>query len=324
MVDKPNFEAFAALLREVTPAAKEYPAWVDRPDLPDRVRALWRAVGVPPIAKEMLPKASKQEDELVLADVFERWFEDALTRDRWAFEPEDEPIPWRRLPPHPRAVGDYESRILVVSDVDPEPTLHTVRQGSPESVPCAFGYSYWCMRTLLIRATRQNAVYYPVERTLELEPSSLAPDIGVSRVREGIYSIAPFLEEEGRWLLYRDIDTFTEFAMALSPEELGCFGKPSGLTLDVRLSKKQDLDPIGKRIDPRFTPIHDESGNPRHTRLVGRIEGRWAWIEAHVPARHVRVKCDPSAGEAVKAWLEKGGAKITSSDVFNRTSYSYW
>lgn len=322
MVNEPNFEAFAALLREVCPTAKEYPAWVDRPDLPHRVRALWCAVGVPPIAQEMVPRASKQEDEMVLAEVFERWFEDALTRDRWTFEPEDEPIPWRRLPPHPRVIGDYESRILVVSDVEPEATLHTVRQSGPESAPLPFGYSYWCMRTLLIRATRQNAVYY--ECTLDVEPISPALDIGVSRVREGIYSMAPFLEEEGRWLLYRDLDTFTEFAMGLSPEELGCFGKTYALTLDVGLSKKLDLDPTGKRFDPRFTPIYDESGNPRHTRLVGRIEGRWVWIEAHVPARHVRVKCDPSAGEAVKAWLEKAGAKITSSDVFNRPSYSYW
>lgn len=321
---EPDFAAFAALLREMSPAANEYAPWVDRPDLPARVRSFWSAVGVPPFRAEMLPKASKEADQAILGDVFEGWFEDALTRDRWTVEPEDEPVPWRRLPPHPRVVDTGQRRILVVSDVEPEPVLHTVRQTHPDTVPLAFGHSLWCMRVVLLMATRENAASYWFDRQLDAEPICPGLDIGVSRVSDGIYSIAPVVKDERKWFVPRDIDTFTEFAMTLSPEERGRVEIPYGLKMEVRLPKTVALDPTSKQIDSNFTPIYRQPPEPRTTRLVGRIGGRWVWIESYGPSRHIRVTCDASASPAVSAWLESAGATITSTKELGRPMTSYW
>lgn len=316
-----DFKAFAALVKKLRPGSKGYAAWADRPGLPKSVRAFWKAVGVPPYKSAMLPKASKAEDEAVLKQVFEGWFSDAATRDRWALEPEDEPIPWRHLPANPRVVASTDGAVLLASDIDPEPSLHVLWRHTPRTTRLRFSYFFWCMREVLVRATTTNSANYWFDRRLKSEP--VLPDLklGVSKVRDGIYSITKFKEDETDCFVYRDLNTLIDFVLSLPPKKRECVDTPHGSQILVRLSKKQELDPRLKRIDLRFTPIPLQGGT---TRLVGRIEGYPVWIVRNGQVGEVAVLCDTEAQEPVKSWLKSGGARITETRVVRRLRSNYW
>lgn len=311
-----DFEAFASLLREMSPH-EEYSQWPDRPDLPDSVRAFWGAVGIPESSSSVVPRASREEDEAVLAGVFERWFDDAATRDRWAVEPEDEPIPWRRLPPTPRVVSDQGKRVLMVSDVGPEPSLHIFWQTYCGSEQPPFAYLFWCMRQLLQSAVAPNCAGHLLERELG-EPLLPELGIGVRKVANGIYLRSMLVKGEGNECVFSDVDTYTDFVMSLSPDERECFDEPEGLRIEAQLSKKQRLYPGLKQVDPNFIHLS------RIKQLAGRVEGHWVWSRSNGPPRNVAIRCDPTAEQVVKTWLENGGAKVTDVRVTSRALMTYW
>jgi len=316
-----DFKAFAALVKKLSPGTKKYAAWDDRPGLPKSVRAFWKAVGVPPYRSDMVPKASKAEDEAALKEVFERWFSDAATRDRWALEPADEPIPWRHLPANPRVVASRDWAVLLASDIDPEPTLHILWQNAPRPKRLRFSYFFWCMRMMLVDSTAASSVDYWFDRKLKSAPVLPELKLGVSKVGEGIHSIKKFAAEgECDCFVYRDFRSLSDFVLSLPAKKRECVDTPYGLKMDVRLSKKQAHDSGPNRIDSGFTPIPLEGGMMR---MVGSVEGHSVWIVREA-RDEVAVLCDTESEEAVKAWLKRGGARVGRVKVCERPRHNYW
>ena len=173
-----------------------------------------------------------------------------------------------------------------------------------------------------VRATATNSANYWFDRRLKSEP--VLPDLklGVSKVRDGIYSIEKFAAEgETDRFVYRDFNTLIDFVLSLPPKRRECVSTPHGLRIQARLSKKQELDPELKRIDSKFTLIPLQGGTPR---LVGRIEGHSVWILNDGQVREVAVLCDAEAQQVVSSWLKSGGAKVTETRVTHRPPVDYW
>ena len=305
-------ETFATTLQEVSPDHANVAPWSDRADLPTLVREFWSRVGVSELSANFAPGPTPEQDSAKLAAVFESWFESAIIRDRLQLEPEDEPIPHRFLPEKARLLAQKGNRLLLASDVEPEPKLYVFSTDSRELVPVGFSYLWWCMQQLLEYGTTLHSG--SVALGLELRPESLSTDLALpfERINDGLYLLSPLTPKKriGVKVLFRNLETYASFVLARNTAEQGFFRPPDLPAVECLPTKKWKLIPQSDAIPSGFqrhVVTKFGSCEPFTRSLVGKLEGCQVWLTGNQP---VWVHCDEANVSRVEAALVAGGANV--------------
>jgi hypothetical protein len=313
MTQPSTFETFSRVLAELNTTHRAAERWPDRADLPMRVREFWTGLGISPITRSFIPAASPAADLEQIAAITSEWFEDAKTRDRWSYEPEDDPIPLRRLPPRPRLVvhNSDKTRLLLASDDGDGASLHVVEQASPRLQPLAAGYVQWVADWLLRRATRSNCAALSKNLQVQTVASCPEPEISLRTIADGVY-LLPSLINCHAAVVFRDLGSYIGHVFSRPAEEQARWKQPEGFYIDLQRPKKLKIDPRDVPLAAGFRPHFDagwgdlEGGKG----VVGKLLDRWVWIRADGKLGTIRLTCDPAEGETLRAWLAEQGAKI--------------
>lgn len=309
------FADFAELLRQLSPQHQEVAPWPDRSDLPTEVREFWSRIGLSKLSARFAPGATPELDEHALETVFEDWFEQAITRDRWALEPDDEPIPHRYLPAKPRLLASKQRQILLASEAEPKPQLLTMSDMTPKLEPAPFSYWRWFTFELLYRGTDNHKATMWKGPQLTSEPAIAELDAPLLRIADGVYFLDTLVQKNnpGVAVLFRHLGSYAEFVLSRPESEQSYFGSPNLPTVEFKRTKRFNVDPQAELVPEGFTRhVERPRLGPVTNSLIGQLDGLWVWLRASGEKKGgtAFASCEPSDVETVQALLQQRGAQV--------------